>query len=107
MNLPNFPATITAAYLVWVIALGSMLLAIGYRVRRNPHLRELWLPVALVGTILMNLRTTCCDTAAIAVPMLLIAWRILLSEQSLLARWRAGRADHSNHLTFPIQTPSH
>jgi hypothetical protein len=91
MNKPYSPA-IAIAYLIWAVALGSLLLAVSLRVRRNPSLRERWLPVALVGTILMNLRTTCCDTAAITVPLILIAWRGLLLLQKLVWQWRVGHA---------------
>ncbi len=96
MKKPYSPAT-TIAYLVWAAALGSLLLAISHRVRRNGHLRELWLPVALVGAILMNPRVTFYDTAPLTVPLLLIAWRALLLGQKLVERWRTNRKSGPIH----------
>lgn len=88
---PAYLPTTLIAYVVWAVALGALLLVLAARVRRRPELRSLWIPVAMVGTILLNVRTTCCDTAAITVPMLLIGWRALVYAQQRLARDRAGK----------------
>jgi hypothetical protein len=107
MQKPYSPAT-TIAYLAWAVALGALLLAISRRVHHNPHQREAWIPVAFVGTILMNPRIIFYDTAPLTIPMLLIAWRALLLGQKLLARWRTGRAAGARSLaTAPtqMQTP--
>lgn len=95
---PYFPAT-TIAYLVWAVALGILLLALRRHVDHNPHLREMWIPVALVGTILMNPRVAFHDTPPLTVPLLLIGWRALLLGQKRLAAWQAKRA------TAPSRTP--
>jgi CHASE2 domain-containing sensor protein len=84
------PAT-TIAYLVWVLALGTLLVAISFRVRRNPHLREIWIPIALVGAILINPRIREYDIAPLTVPLFLIAWRSLRLGQERVTQWRAGR----------------
>jgi|GEM_PF-912797 len=109
MNIP-YSSTATIAYLVWAVALGILMLTISHRVHRRPLLREYWIPVALVGTILLNLRTTCCDTAAITVPLILIAWRGLLSGQKFIAQWkerRAGGTSVSATAPAPTQPPCH
>jgi hypothetical protein len=52
----------------------------------------MWIPVALVGTILMNPRVAFHDTPPLTVPLLLIGWRALLLGQKRLAAWQANRA---------------
>jgi hypothetical protein len=94
MNKPYSPATIIA-YLVWAVALGTLLLAASYRVRHNHHLREAWIPIALVGTILLNPRIVGYDKAPLTIPLLLIAWRSLLLLQKLFERRKTGRASGS------------
>jgi len=98
LKKPYFPAT-TIAYLVWIVALGILLLALRRRVEHNPHLREMWIPVALVGTILMNPRVAFHDTPPLTIPLLLIGWRALLLGQKRLAAWQANRA------AAPLQAP--
>ena len=65
----------TIVYLMFAAMVGLLLLWIAQRVKLMPEAREMWLPVALVGTILLNPRVKEYDTAAITVPMLLIGWR--------------------------------
>jgi len=77
MNKPCSPTT-TIAYLAWTVMLAALLLTISRRVRGNPQLRATWIPVALVGTILMNPRIVGHDTAPLTIPLLLIGWRGLL-----------------------------
>jgi hypothetical protein len=86
-----YSSAFTITYLVWAIALGSLLLAVGSYVRRHPHLRELWIPVALVGTILMSPRLMDYDDTPLTIPLLLIAWRCLQLGGRHLARCKAGR----------------
>ena len=81
---------ITIAYLAWAVALGTLLLAISFRVRRNPDLREMWIPIALVGTLLMDPRITEYGIAPLTIPLLLIAWRVLRLAMDISAQWRAG-----------------
>ncbi len=76
MGRPNSPA-ITILYLAFAGVLGIVLLFLAYRVRQGNLPRETWIPVALVGTVLLNPRIKEYDVAAITVPMLLIAWRSL------------------------------
>ena len=52
-----------------------VLLFFSYQVREDVFSRDLWLPVALVGTFLLNPRIMKYDMAALTIPMLLIAWR--------------------------------
>jgi hypothetical protein len=86
----------TIAYGFWAVALGALLLAISSRVRRKPSLRELWIPVAFMGTILLNPRIKPYDNAALTVPMLLISWRALQMGVQGLADWKARRAFRQN-----------
>jgi hypothetical protein len=97
LNKPYSPAT-TIAYLAWAIILGALLLAFRSRLRRQSHLRKMWIPIALAGTILMNPRIKPYDNAALTIPSLLICWRVLLVFQKLVARWRAGLVPGVVHL---------
>jgi hypothetical protein len=79
------------------LLLGALLVAISRRVRVNPHLRETWIPVAFVGTVLMNPRILFYDTAPLTIPLLLIGWRSLLLLQKQVEQRRTGRASGSFH----------
>jgi hypothetical protein len=87
-----YSLTATLAYLAWAAALGTLLLTISRRVRRNTQLRELWIPIAFVGTILLNPRIIFYDTAPLTIPLLLIAWRALSLGSERWTQWRASRA---------------
>jgi hypothetical protein len=76
LEIPYSSAS-TFFYVIFAGAIGLMLLYLGYRVRRGYLSRELWIPVALVGTILMGPRIKEYDVAAITIPMLLISARAL------------------------------
>jgi hypothetical protein len=102
MHRPYSPA-ITFAYLVWAAALGALLLTARFRLRSNPALREAWIPVALIGTILLNPRVSFHDTPPLTIPMILIAWRGLLLGKQGVAQWRSGRA-FSTIQSAPLQT---
>jgi hypothetical protein len=73
-GLPTSAAT-TMLYMAFAVAFGAMLLWIAHNVREWNFSRETWIPLALVGTILLNPRIMKYDLAAITVPMLLIGWR--------------------------------
>jgi hypothetical protein len=75
-GLPTSSAT-TMLYMAFAVVLGIILLWIAHNVREWNLPRETWIPVALVGTILLNPRIMKYDLAAITVPMLLIGWRAL------------------------------
>jgi hypothetical protein len=68
------PAT-TVLYVALVAAFGCILLSVGHQVRQGRLSRQTWIPVALVGTFLLNPRIMKYDMAAITIPMLLIASR--------------------------------
>jgi hypothetical protein len=76
------PTTILFAICAGVI--GIVLLVLARRVREWNLPREAWVPVALVGTALLNPRVMKYDLAAITVPMLLIGGR------ALRVLWNAG-----------------
>jgi hypothetical protein len=88
------PAT-TILYLAFTSVLGIVLLFLAYRIRQGKLPRERWIPVALVGTVLLSPRIKEYDVTAITVPMLLIAWRAL---RLVLLRSSGGRLlDSSSH----------
>jgi hypothetical protein len=64
-------------YLIFACALGIVLLVLAHRVALGVISREAWIPVAMLGTLLLNPRIMKYDIAAFTVPMLLIGWRVL------------------------------
>jgi hypothetical protein len=97
----------TIVYLVFAATLGGILLATGHRVRRRGLSREMWIPVALLGTLLLNPRIKEYDVAAITIPMLLIAWRTLRLAMDLSAQWRSGgHADTMASELSPMVVPA-
>lgn len=62
-------------YLAFAALLSLLLLWLAQKARSNPEAREMFIPVALIGTILLNPRIKEYDIAAITVPMFLIGWR--------------------------------
>jgi len=76
MGMPYATAT-TLLYLVFAGILVGVLLYLAHRVRQGRLSRYKWIPVAIVGTILLNPRLKEYDAAAITIPMLLIYWRAL------------------------------
>jgi len=75
-GLPTATAT-TILFLVCAVVTGVVLLVLARRVRKWNLPGEAWVPVALVGTALLNPRVMKYDLAAITVPMLLIGVRAL------------------------------
>jgi hypothetical protein len=75
-GLPYSPVT-PILHVVFACVLGIVLLLLARRVREVNLPQQAWLPVALVGTLLLNPRLMKYDLAAITVPMLLIGWRTL------------------------------
>jgi hypothetical protein len=59
--------------------MATVLLYLASRVRQCNLPRDTWVPIALVGTVLLNPRIQKYDLAAITIPMLLIGWRALRS----------------------------
>ncbi len=101
-GLSPSPAT-TIVYLVFVGVLGVAFLFLARRVRDWNLPLETWVPVALVGTLLLNPRIKKYDLAAFSIPMLLIAWRTLRSalERSAL-KTPAGGPVLNRFLRMPI-----
>jgi len=75
-GVPSGRAT-AILYLVSACWLAIALLFLAGRVRRCNLPRESWVPIALVGTVLLNPRIQKYDLAAITIPMLLIGWRAM------------------------------
>lgn len=66
---------VTILHLVFVGGMAIVLLFLARRVRDENVPQQMWIPVALVGTFLLNPRIMKYDMAAITIPMFLIAWR--------------------------------
>ena len=81
---PYMPTT-TVLYLVFAGVLGLVLLMIRKHVRLSGLPQGTWIPVALVGTFLLNPRIQKYDMAAVTVPMLLIVWRAMRSAKGRIA----------------------
>jgi len=77
-GVPSVRAT-TILYLVSACWMATVLLYLASRVRQFNCPRDTWVPIALVGTVLLNPRIQKYDLAAITIPMLLIGWRALRS----------------------------
>ena len=95
---PYSPAT-TILYVTFAAALGLVLLFMAYHVRHKNLSRDAWIPVALVGTFLLNPRIMKYDMAVITIPMLLIAsrgLRALLQSQTE----NLSESSNSNRLLF-------
>jgi hypothetical protein len=75
-GLPTATAT-TILFLACALVIGIVLLVVARRVREWNLPGEAWVPVALVGTALLNPRVMKYDLAAITVPMMLIGVRAL------------------------------
>jgi hypothetical protein len=84
------PAT-TILYVAFAGALGVALLFLARRVRQKNLSQETWIPIALVGTFLLNPRIMKYDMAAITIPMLLIGWRTLRSVLNHSSSFDRGR----------------
>jgi hypothetical protein len=74
----------TILFVICAGVIGVVLLELARRVREWNLPREAWVPVALVGTALLNPRVMKYDLAAITVPMLLIGGR------AVRLLWKAG-----------------
>jgi hypothetical protein len=70
-------APTTILFVVCAVVIGRVLLVLARRVRERNLPREVWVPIALMGTALLNPRVMKYDLAAITVPMLLIGGRVL------------------------------
>jgi len=76
-----------ALYLVFAATVYVVLLWTSRSIRMDAALRDRWMPVALIGTVLLNPRIKEYDVAALTIPMVLIASRFL----QLLVRPQQGR----------------
>jgi hypothetical protein len=73
-GLPYSPASVVF-YLLYAVAICSVLFHLSRRYLQGELTLQQWMPVLLVGTILLNPRIMEYDAAPIAIPMALIAWR--------------------------------
>ncbi|MGC1647113.1 MAG: hypothetical protein WA741_14955 [Candidatus Sulfotelmatobacter sp.] len=80
----------TVLFVICAGVIGIVLLVLAGRVRKWNLPREGWVPVAFVGTALLNPRVMKYDLAALTVPMLLIGARVLRMW------WNSGRPGTGN-----------
>jgi len=78
--------TSAATYLLYAVPFFCALLYLSRRYFDGRFSQKQWIPVVLVGTLLMNPRILEYDTAPMAIPMALIAWRFLGRGSSSVAR---------------------
>lgn len=90
-----YSSATTILYLAFAGAVGILLLSLARRVRQHNLPKAMWIPIALVGTFLLNPRIMKYDMAAITIPMLLIGWRAL---RSALTRSYSANPDQSLRL---------
>ena len=70
-----YAVTSTVVYLLYAIPLGIALLYLSMKYKAGRFSLQQWVPVALVGTVLLNPRVMEYDVAPIVLPMALICWR--------------------------------
>ena len=79
-------------YLGFAALIASALWFTVWRLRNTPEAKSAWLPVVLVGTILLNPRVKEYDIAPLTIPLVLIAWRVfLVARAAFETRRRATR----------------
>lgn len=93
-GVPSARAT-AILYLVSACWLAMTLLFLASRVRTWNLPRESWVPIALVGTILLNPRIQKYDLAAITIPMLLIGSRAMRLGWTISLERAPGNSDNA------------
>jgi hypothetical protein len=83
-GLPYSPWTYIV-YLAYAVPLFALLLLLAQRFLRGAFSLERWIPVLLVGVILLNPRILEYDAAPIALLLALIAWRFFAARLSIRA----------------------
>ena len=79
-------------YLAFAALIGTTLWLTVRRLPNAPEAKAAWLPVVLVGTILLNPRVKEYDIAPLTIPLVLIAWRAcLVARAAFETRQRATR----------------
>lgn len=76
-NHVAYRTTLLAAYLCYAIPIAVTLLLLSKRYFGGMFGSKAWLPVLLIGVLLLNPRIIEYDVAAITLPMALVAWRLL------------------------------
>jgi hypothetical protein len=82
-NVIPYPVTNTVFYLFYAIPVFGILLYLSRRFLAGYFSLKQWMPILLVGVILLNPRIMEYDVAAITVPMALIAWRLFARNNTL------------------------
>lgn len=67
----------TILYIAFAFVIGTLMLWTARQSRTDAPVRAAWVPVALVGTVLLNPRIKEYDVAALTIPLVLIAARML------------------------------
>jgi hypothetical protein len=79
-----YRVTLVAGYMVYAIPLAGILFHLSRRFFNGQISREQWIPVMLIGVILLNPRIQEYDVAAITIMLALVAWRLLSQGGSTL-----------------------
>ena len=100
-----YSSATTITYVAFAGAVGIMLLLLARRAKQKlsfESTREVWIPVALVGTFLLNPRIMKYDLAAITIPMLLIGWRALRHALQRRSRTEPVAKPEQEHSTLAV-----
>jgi hypothetical protein len=84
-----------ALYLVFGAVVFCVLLWTGRSIQKDSVLRDRWLPIAFIGTVLLNPRIKEYDVAALTVPMVLAGSRLVLFVVRQPRRWLSGRQSYA------------
>jgi hypothetical protein len=70
-------AASTVFYLAYALVILAVLLVLGRRFCDGEYTLQEWMPVALLGTILLNPRVMTYDTAPLTLPIAIVLWRVV------------------------------
>ncbi len=87
----------TILYLVFAALVCSILFWTSRQVQGIRYAREAWLPVVLVGAILLNPRIKEYDVAPLTIPLVLIASRSMKLAMKIVAEFQNRRSPHLVH----------
>jgi hypothetical protein len=83
-HVAPYALTSLLAYLAYAVPLGAVLLFLSRKFLHGFLTLNQWVPLLLIGTILLNPRIMEYDLAPITLALALVAWRFLARERSIL-----------------------
>lgn len=87
LHIPYSPLT-TIFYLLYAAAVLATLIVLARRYFAGEFSLQQWMPVLMLGVVLLNPRIKEYDIAPLSIPMALVAWRFFSRDSTL---WRAVR----------------